>query len=142
VVLSRGVHSLLYFAYTCVRDLFIWGVIYLVEKIIRWWYFTCKHVSLFQKPSILHVHFYKIYLQWIYWTLFFIARCSTICASDLPEGPLGAKMSMVLVDIMKHKCPTHLNTRTVLRGINLRNSLRLSHVDWVNFDEFQRRHGL
>jgi len=29
--------------------------------------------------------FYKIYLQWIYWTLFFIARCSTIFASDLPE---------------------------------------------------------
>jgi hypothetical protein len=31
----RGVHSLLYFAYTCVRDLFIEGVIYLTEKIIR-----------------------------------------------------------------------------------------------------------
>jgi hypothetical protein len=24
-----------------------WGVIYLAIKIIRWWYFTCKHVSLF-----------------------------------------------------------------------------------------------
>ena len=34
---TRGVHSLLYFAYTCVRDLFIGGVIYLAEKIIRWW---------------------------------------------------------------------------------------------------------
>jgi hypothetical protein len=31
----RGVHSLLYFAYTCVRDLFIGGVIYLAKKIIR-----------------------------------------------------------------------------------------------------------
>jgi hypothetical protein len=30
--------------------------------------------------------FYKIYLQWIYWTLIFIARCSTIFASDLPES--------------------------------------------------------
>jgi hypothetical protein len=30
--------------------------------------------------------FYKIYLQRIYWTLFFfIARCSTIFASELPE---------------------------------------------------------
>ena len=29
--------------------------------------------------------FYKIYLQWIYWTLYFIARCSTIFASELPE---------------------------------------------------------
>jgi hypothetical protein len=35
--------------------------------------------------------FYKIYLQWIYWTLFFIARCSTIFASDLPELKDGAK---------------------------------------------------
>jgi hypothetical protein len=30
--------------------------------------------------------FYKIYLQWIYWTLFFIACCSTIFASELPES--------------------------------------------------------
>jgi hypothetical protein len=29
--------------------------------------------------------FYKIYLQWIYWTLFFIARCSTIFAIELPK---------------------------------------------------------
>jgi hypothetical protein len=33
--LARGDHSLLYFAYTCVRDLFIRGVIYLAKKIIR-----------------------------------------------------------------------------------------------------------
>ena len=32
--LHFGVHSLLYFAYTCVQDLFIGGDIYLVEKII------------------------------------------------------------------------------------------------------------
>jgi hypothetical protein len=32
---SRGDHSLLYFAYTCVHDLFIGGVIYLAKKIIR-----------------------------------------------------------------------------------------------------------
>ena len=30
-----GVHSLLYFAYMCVQDLSIGGVIYLAEKIIR-----------------------------------------------------------------------------------------------------------
>ena len=29
----RGVRSLLYFAYTCVRDLFIGGVIYLAKKL-------------------------------------------------------------------------------------------------------------
>ena len=33
--ITRGVHSLLYFAYTCVRDLFIEGVIHLAKKIIR-----------------------------------------------------------------------------------------------------------
>jgi hypothetical protein len=32
---SRGDHFLLYFAYTCVRDLFIGGGIYLAKKIIR-----------------------------------------------------------------------------------------------------------
>jgi hypothetical protein len=32
---SRGDHSLLYFAYTCVQGLFIGGVIYLAKKIIR-----------------------------------------------------------------------------------------------------------
>ena len=32
---AQGVHSLLYFAYMCVWDLFIGGVIYLAEKIIR-----------------------------------------------------------------------------------------------------------
>jgi hypothetical protein len=30
-----GDHSLLYFAYTCVRDLFIGGGIYLAKNIIR-----------------------------------------------------------------------------------------------------------
>jgi hypothetical protein len=32
---ARGDHSLLYLAYTCVRDLFIGRVIYLAKKIIR-----------------------------------------------------------------------------------------------------------
>jgi hypothetical protein len=67
---ARGDHSLLYFAYTCVRDLFIGRVIYLTENIIRWWYFTCKHVSLFWNPLFNMYIFYKIYLQWKYWTLF------------------------------------------------------------------------
>jgi hypothetical protein len=31
----QGDHSLLYFAYTCIWDLFIGGVIYLAKKIIR-----------------------------------------------------------------------------------------------------------
>jgi hypothetical protein len=67
---SRGDHSLLCFAYTCVRDLIIGGVIYLAKNIIRWWYSTCKkheniicdgilHVNMFHylKIPILHVHF-------------------------------------------------------------------------------------
>ena len=32
---TRGVHSLLYFAYTCIQDLFIGEVIYLAKMIIR-----------------------------------------------------------------------------------------------------------
>jgi hypothetical protein len=75
------------------------GVIYLPKKIIRWWYFTCKkpeniichgilHVNMFHYfkiPYFICTFFIKFYLQWIYWTLFFIARCSTILASELPE---------------------------------------------------------
>jgi hypothetical protein len=38
--------------------------------------------------------FYKIYLQWIYWTLFFIAYCSTIFASELPEGRRGSSTNI------------------------------------------------
>jgi hypothetical protein len=34
-LLARGVHSLLYFAYMCVWDLFIGGGIYLAENILR-----------------------------------------------------------------------------------------------------------
>jgi len=61
--LTRGVHSLLYFAYTCVRDLFIGGVIYLAEKFIRWWYFPCKKRENIICDGILHVnmfHYFKI----------------------------------------------------------------------------------
>jgi hypothetical protein len=60
---TRGVHSLLYFAYTCVRDLCIGGVIYLAEKIIRWWYFTCKKPENIICDGIVHVnmfHYFKI----------------------------------------------------------------------------------
>jgi hypothetical protein len=32
LICARGVHSLLYFAYTCVRDLFIGGIIYLATQ--------------------------------------------------------------------------------------------------------------
>jgi hypothetical protein len=85
----RGVHSLLCFAYTCFQDLFIGGgVIYLAKKIIMWWYFTCKkpkniicdgilHVNMFHYfkiPCFTCTFFYKIYLQWIYWTLFFLSH--------------------------------------------------------------------
>jgi len=60
---SRGDHSLLYFAYTCVRDLFIGGVINPAKKIIRWWYFTCKKLENIICDGILHVnmfHYFKI----------------------------------------------------------------------------------
>jgi hypothetical protein len=45
------------------------------------------HVNMFHYFRIpyLHVFFYKIYLQWIHWTLFFIARCSTNFAQWSPR---------------------------------------------------------
>jgi hypothetical protein len=59
-----GVHSLLYFAYTCVWDLFIGGGGYLPCKFfIRWWYFTCKNPENSICDGILHVnmfHYFKI----------------------------------------------------------------------------------
>jgi hypothetical protein len=69
MIVTQGVHSLLYFAYTCVRDLFIGGVIYLAENIIRLWYFTCKKPENFICDNILHVnmfHYFKIPLFYVY----------------------------------------------------------------------------
>ena len=59
--MPRGVHFLLYFAYTCVRDLFIGGVIYLAKKIIRWWYFTCKKPENIICDDILHVNMFHCF---------------------------------------------------------------------------------
>ena len=44
---SRGVHPLLYFAYTCIRDLFIGGLFTLQKKIIRYGVFQNKGVMVF-----------------------------------------------------------------------------------------------
>jgi hypothetical protein len=55
---SWGDHSLLYFAYTCVRDLVIGGVIYLAKNIIRWWYFTCKKPKNIICDGTLHVNMF------------------------------------------------------------------------------------
>jgi hypothetical protein len=57
IVFTRGVHSLLYFAYTCVHDLYIGGTYLLWKKIIRWWYFTCKKHENSICDGILHVYF-------------------------------------------------------------------------------------
>ena len=40
--------------------------------------------------------FYKIYLQWIYWTLFFIARVSKIFASEPPPNTYSVGPSSVV----------------------------------------------
>jgi hypothetical protein len=77
-----------------------WGVIYLAKKIIRWWYFTCKKPKIIICDDILHVnmfHYFKIpyftctFLQNLSTMNIldhvFIARCSTIFASELPESP-------------------------------------------------------
>ena len=53
------------------------------------WYFTCKHVSLFKIPPIIYVQFLffqKLSTMNVLDPIFLIARCSTIFASDLPEG--------------------------------------------------------
>jgi hypothetical protein len=95
----RGDHSLLYFAYTCVRDLFIGGVIYLAKKIIWWWYFTCKKPENIICDGILHVntfHYFKIpYFTCNFFTKFtyneyigpyFLSRVVLrFSPSDLPE---------------------------------------------------------
>jgi hypothetical protein len=85
------------------------GVIYLAKKIIRWWYFTCKKPKNIICDGILHVnmfHYFKIpyftcnfkknYLQWIYWTLFLIVRCSTIFAQWSPRVALYVACFIVL----------------------------------------------
>ena len=88
-------------AYTCAQDLggalpsyicihvhsgpIYWGVIYLAKKSIRWWYFTCEHVSLFQNPLYYMYIFYIFYLQWILWTYFLSHVVSKIFARDPPE---------------------------------------------------------
>jgi hypothetical protein len=87
-----------YILHTRAFGTYLLGGIYLAKKTIRWWYFTCKNPKNIICDGILHVNmfhyfkipyftcnfFYKIYLQWIYWTLFFIARCSTIFAQWSP----------------------------------------------------------
>ena len=43
--------------------------------------------------------FYKIYLQWISWTLFFIARFSTIFAKELPEISKSWALAFTVVEL-------------------------------------------
>jgi hypothetical protein len=77
-----GDHSLLYFAYTCVQDLFIRGVIHLAKKIIRWWYFTCKKLENIICDGVLHVnmfHYFKI--------PHFICKCFTKFTYNEYIGP-------------------------------------------------------
>jgi hypothetical protein len=115
LVSSRGVHSLLYFAYTCVWDLFIGGgVIYLAEKIIRWWYFTCKKHENIICDGILHVnmfHYSKIpYFTCTIFTKFtyneyigpyFLSHVVLrFFASDLPES-FVLESSFIFLVLMK-----------------------------------------
>ena len=58
---SRGVHSLLYFAYTCVLGPIYWGVIYIEKMNIRCWYFTCKVPKHVICDGILHVNMFHYF---------------------------------------------------------------------------------
>jgi hypothetical protein len=62
---SRGDHSLLYFAYTCVRDLFIGGLFTLQKRL--------------QGDGILHVKSLKIY----YVMVFYMLTCFTVLKSPI-----------------------------------------------------------
>jgi hypothetical protein len=131
------------------------GVIHLAKKIIRWWYFTCKKPEYFICNGILHVnmfHLFKIpyftcnffikliYLQWIYWTLFFIARCSTIFAQwSPPESKRWRTQKSDSVAMANHWNP--LSTRslgtTLCKEVNQvkavdvpSRTIRLRQINW------------
>jgi hypothetical protein len=109
---SRGDHSLLCFAYTCIWDLFIGRVIYLAKKIIRWRYFTWKKLENIICDGILHVNMFhyskipyftcKFFTKFTYWTLFFIARCSTIFAQwSLQEWTIWWQTTLKKLDVLQ-----------------------------------------
>jgi hypothetical protein len=139
---SRGDHSLLYFAYTCVRDLFIGGVIYLAKKIIRWWYFTCKEPENIICDGILHVkmfHYFKIpyficnfftkftYNEYIgpYFLSHVVLRFSP---SDLPGWKLQlcdrwitsyfAEKEMIFLSHIHYEVGFHLHSASQTRGVH------------------------
>jgi hypothetical protein len=57
------VHTLLYSAYTCIRDLFIGGAIYLAEKIIRYDIFQNKEKCLYFNTPIRNYDFLGNHLK-------------------------------------------------------------------------------
>jgi hypothetical protein len=72
ITTARVVHSLFYFAYTCVRDLFIGGGIYLAKNIIcdgilhvnmfhyfKISYFTCRFFTKFTYNEYVGLFFYR-----------------------------------------------------------------------------------
>jgi hypothetical protein len=100
VSICLGEFTLSYFLHTRAFGTYLLGAIYLAEKIIRWWYFTCIKLENIICDGILHVnmfHYFKIpYFMCTFFTkftyneyigpCFFNARCSTIFASDIPEA--------------------------------------------------------
>ena len=72
--LSRGVHSLLYFAYTCVWDLFFLGGDYLpCKKNYKVIVFTCKKHENIICGGILHVNMFH-YFKLPYFTCTFFTK--------------------------------------------------------------------
>jgi hypothetical protein len=132
-MLSQGDHSLLNFAYTCVRDLFIGGVIYLAQKIIRWWYFTCKkheniicdgilHVNMFHyfKIPYLHVHFLQNLttmniLDLIFYRILFYNFRPLISPSMLQEHPI------ILRNVTHVNCVTSTYRSSIVGSCNSKN---------------------
>ena len=64
LVASGGALPLIFWIHICSGPIYWgWGIIYLAEKIIRWWYFTCKEPENIICDGIVHVnmfHYFQI----------------------------------------------------------------------------------
>jgi hypothetical protein len=93
----------------------------------------------------MYIFFYKIYLQWIYWTLFFIARCSRIFASELPSQACFIPSTTIIIASIICLVPHNIQTNTT--NISLEAIRRLEacecfvdHTLWLYLLPHKSRH--
>jgi hypothetical protein len=77
--------------------------------------------------------FYKIYLQWIYWTLLFIARCSTIFAQWSPRDG-NPRITQTSTCFFDKKCLHSLHEHTSLHftAVKADTFTGYLHLYWQN----------